>query len=128
MKKRVSVIIMLIAGLCFTAQAASSSWNVDAAGTWITAGNWTAGVPGIANGTTSADVATFSTALTAGRTVTVDNNRNIGGITFGNTGTNGYTLATGMIKLSNGGVIQSLSGMGGTNKVTSIVSLMGDGT
>ncbi|MFA7369108.1 MAG: autotransporter-associated beta strand repeat-containing protein [Kiritimatiellales bacterium] len=128
MKKRASGLIILIAGLCFTARAASSLWNVDADSQWTNTLSWTAGVPGIANGTASADVATFSTALTADRTVTVDANRNIGGITFGNTGTNGYTLATGMIKLSDGGVIQSLSGMGGTNKITSDVSLMGDGT
>ena len=128
MYKKVSGAIILVAGLCFTAQAASSSWNVDADSQWTNALSWTAGVPGSTTLTNSADVAAFSTALTANRTVTVDANRNIGGITFGNTGTTGYTLAGGTTKLSNGGVIQSLSGMGGTNKVTALVSLMGDGT
>jgi len=100
---------------------------VDNAGNWITPGNWNNGVPGAAAGTGSADVATFSTLLTANRTVTVDANRNIGGITFGNTSAFGYTLQTGPIQLSNGGVIQNLAGTGAhTDSVTSALVIQGD--
>ncbi|TAN37557.1 MAG: hypothetical protein EPN23_05095, partial [Verrucomicrobia bacterium] len=116
------------------AQAASDSWNVDAAGTWITAGNWLGGnVPGNAAGvgnSNSTDVATFSLGLTANRTVTVDANRNIGGLTFGNVSNvaaNGYTLSGGSFLLSDGGVIQVL-GTSGTNATTisTPITIMGN--
>lgn len=111
-----------------SAQAASSDWNVDAAGNWIDAPNWTAGVPGIAAGTDSTDIATFGMTLTAARTVTVDANRNIGGITFSNSSAFGYTLATGLIRLSDGGVIQTASGNGNHNDtITSAIQIQGDG-
>jgi len=121
--------IMLVAGLCLTAQAASSSWNVDADSQWTNALSWTAGVPGISGDTTNTDVATFSTTLTGVRVVTVDTARNVGGITFGSAGSaNGITLTNGTVRLSDGGVIQSLAGMGGTNKFTQNIILQGNGT
>ncbi len=109
-------------------RAANSSWNVDNAGSWITPSNWNNGVPGTAAGTGSADVATFDFTLNAARDVTVDANRNIGGITFGNTSAFGYTLKTGVIQLSNGGVIQNLAGTGDhTDYVSSALVIQGDG-
>jgi autotransporter-associated beta strand protein len=120
--------IGLILGLCFAAQAADSSWSFDGASQWTNTLRWTAGVPGIAGGSGSADVATFSTALTAARTITVDANRNIGGITFGNTSAFGYTLNTGVIQLSNGGVIQNLAVTGAhTNTISSAIVIQGNG-
>jgi len=113
-----------------TAQAASSSWNVNADGTWVTVGNWTAGVPGIASGTTSTDIATFDFALTAARIVTIDANRNIGGIIFGNTSAFGYTFTGGStvpLRLSNGGVIENLAATGAhTDAVAVPVIIQGD--
>lgn len=38
------------------AQGGDSSWNVDAAGIWSTAGNWTPGIPGATSGTANADI------------------------------------------------------------------------
>jgi autotransporter-associated beta strand protein len=106
--------------------AADSAWAVDAAGTWITPGNWTAGVPGIAAGTDSTDIATFSFTLSAARDVTVDANRNIGGITFGNTSAFGYTLKTGAIRLSSGGVIQNTASTGAhTDTISSAIAIQG---
>jgi fibronectin-binding autotransporter adhesin len=99
--------------LAGTARAASNSWNVDAAGTWATGGNWLGGV-NIPGSTTAdnTDVATFSFTLGADRLVTVDNPRYIGGISFGNTAAYKYTLQTGTLRLNSGSVIQTLSGNG----------------
>ena len=73
-------------GLIPAAQASNSTWNLDAAGNFSASLNWTAGVPGAASGTTSADIATFDRAplLTASRNVTFDAARNLGGVTFDN--------------------------------------------
>ena len=92
--------------------AGSSSWTNNAGSAWITAGNWDSGVPGVSGGSSSTDIATFSAALTAGRTVTVDANRNIGGITFANTSAFAFTLGTGPLLLTSGSVVQNLAGTG----------------
>jgi autotransporter-associated beta strand protein len=117
--------------LCLKSEAlaADGAWNVDAAGTWITGTNWTGSViPGATTGVTNPDIATFSTTLTVARIVTVDANRNIGGITFGNTSGFGYTLSSGSLLLSNGGVVQNLAGTGNhTDAVTTPVIIQGDG-
>jgi len=107
----------------------SDRWKNDASGNWTESANWTNGnIPGIPGGSNSANVATFDVALTTNRTVTVDADRNISGITFGNTSTNAYTLTGGAIKLSNGGVIQTLAGTGNHNDtVASAITIMGDG-
>lgn len=119
--------VACIAG-ALTTHAADSSWNVDAAGNWSTAGSWTAGVPGSTSILNSTDIATFSNTLTAARTVTVDANRNIGGITFGNTSNFGFTLSSGNLLLTNGGVIQNLSGTGNhTNTISSAITIQGNG-
>ena len=114
------------------AQAASDSWKSDAAGSWNAGSSWTVGyVPGNASGvgnSNSTDVATFATALTADRIVTVDANRNIGGITFSNTSTNKYTLQSGGLLLSSGGTIQRLGASGAHNdQITTPITIMGDG-
>jgi autotransporter-associated beta strand protein len=110
------------------AWADSSGWNVDAASTWSTPGNWDNGVPGIAAGTTSTDIATFGFTLSATRIVTVDANRNIGGITFSNTSTFGYSLNSGSIRLTNGGVIQNTADTGNhTETILSPIQIQGDG-
>ncbi len=119
--------VAFIAG-ALTSHAADSSWNVDAAGNWSTAGSWTAGVPGSTSILNSTDIATFGFTLTAARTVTVDANRNIGGITFGNTSNFGFTLSSGNLLLTNGGVIQNLSGTGNhTNTISSAITIQGNG-
>ena len=107
--------------------AASDSWNVDAAGNWADLSSWLSGtqVPGSAT-TDNTDIATFANLLTAGRVVTVDANRYIGGISFGNTSAFGYTLGTGILHLNNGGVIQTLSGNGNhTDTISSAIVISG---
>jgi len=109
--------------------AADGSWNTNNAGTWSTSSNWLGSViPGSTTATNSADIATFGFTLTAGRTVTVDANRNIGGITFSNTSAFGYTLQTGNLLLSNGGTIQTATAAGAhTDTISSAIAIQGNG-
>lgn len=112
-----------------TAQAADDAWNVNAAGTWITTGNWLSGtqVPGSTSSDNS-DVATFSFPLTAARTVTVDASRYIGGVSFGNPSAFYYSLTTGTLYLNQGAVIQTLAGNGDhTDRILTAVVIGGDG-
>src|SRR5688572_14138793 len=74
------------------AKAASSTYNVNANGNWSTTGNWTGSTP--ADG---ADfTATFAADINLGRTVSLDSDRTIGGLTFQDitTPTNNWTLAS----------------------------------
>jgi autotransporter-associated beta strand protein len=111
-------------------QAANAAWNVSANGDWVTDSNWTpAAAPGAVSGTTSTDIATFSNTLTLlGKTITVDANRNIGGISFGNTSAFGFTLTGGNLLLSNAGVIQTLAANGAhMDTVASAIAIQDDG-
>lgn len=63
-------------------------WNVDDAGTWSTPTKWANEV--IPNG--NAMTADFTLAQTANRTVTLDTNRTIGGLAFGNANPFAWTL------------------------------------
>jgi fibronectin-binding autotransporter adhesin len=72
--------------LTIAASGLLAQWNVDAAGTWTTASNWTPSEP---NG--AGDTATFGSVITAPRTVTLNANRTIGNVVFDNA--NSYTLA-----------------------------------
>jgi len=123
------IAIALIA-LCAATQAraASSTWTGTAAtGNWTDA-TWSAGVPGGTSGsTTSTDIATFANSGTGVTTITVDNGRNIGGISF--TGTisgadSSYILQTGTIVLSAGGTIASTAT--GTETISSPLTLEGN--
>src|ERR1035437_10218304 len=75
------------------AQAASGTWNVNAAGNWSTAGNWTpAAVPGTAAG----DTVGLTFNITAARTVTINTtSRTVGTLNIGDSGSGyfAYTLA-----------------------------------
>lgn len=124
-----SVLALVLAFLIATpqAQAANDSWNVDASGNWITTTNWLSGtqVPGSTT-TDNTNVATFSFTLTGGRTITVDSPRYIGGITFGNTSTFGYTLSGGAINLNSGGVIQTATADGAhTTTISTPITISG---
>lgn len=126
------VTIAVIASVLGTpSHAANGTWNVDAAGTWVNTGNWLdAVVPGT-SGTafTSTDIATFSTTLTANRTVTLDAHRNVKDILFSNGSGFGYTLSSGTLRLSNGGSIESASANGAhVDTIASAVVLTSAGT
>lgn len=122
---------LALAGLLFSqaVYAQSNSWASDAAGNWSNAASWTGGVN--IPGSTTADnthIATFNNLLTAARTVTVDANRFIGGITFGatNTSTFGYTISGGPLRLNSGGVIQTTGAIGAnTTTISSSIQISG---
>lgn len=104
--------------------AASATWNVNADGNWADGANWNpVGAPGATVGTTSADVATFGTIITAARPITVDANRNIAGINFaGNSFA--YNLSGGSLVLTSGGIIQtSLGGSSHTDTIASPITI-----
>jgi autotransporter-associated beta strand protein len=111
------------------ALAADGSWFTDSNGNWSSSGNWLSGViPGSTTATNSSDIATFSLTIAGNRGVNVDANRNIGGITFSNTSAFAYTLQSGNLLLSNGGVIQQTSAAGShADIVSSSIAIQGDG-
>jgi autotransporter-associated beta strand protein len=129
---RISILLALATGAALVprAWAANGSWNTDAAGNWATAGSWlNSTIPGATSGTTSTDIATFGFTLTGARIVTVDTNRNIGGITFSNTSAFGYTLSGGSLILSNNGVIQTAAANGvHTDTISTGITLAGNAT
>ncbi len=67
-------------------QGGSGNWNVDANGSISAPGNWSSGLPNAAG-----DVATFGPAITAPRTVTIDQPIALGAIDLQSSA--GYTLA-----------------------------------
>ncbi|NDC75124.1 PEP-CTERM sorting domain-containing protein [bacterium] len=79
--------------------AVLSNWNVDAGGSWNTAGNWSSAVP---NGT--GEGAILNKALSSPATITLDGNKTVGGLTLNSA--NGYTIAAG-----SGGTLSLNSGV-----------------
>jgi len=113
-------------------RAASGSWNVNASGAWSGSSNWVSNViPGTTSGTASTDIATFGTTLTtATGTVTLDANRNVGGIVFSSTGAFGYSLGggAGNLLLSNSGTILRSGTVGAhTDTITRAIAIQGNG-
>lgn len=99
-----------------------SDWNVDADGSWNTAGNWTGAIP---NG--SGETANFSKALTASRVVTLDGTKTLGGISFnGGAAPLGYTVAqgtSGQLALDNGSNQANVIVTSGGNSISADVSV-----
>ena len=90
-----------------TLRAASGAWNVDAAGNWSTATNWT---PAVVPGTAAGDVVDLTFNITAARTITIDTtSRTVGDLNIGDPTATlfGYTLAS-----SAGTVVLNLDGAG----------------
>ena len=88
--------------------AAGGSWNVDAAGNWSTAANWT---PAVVPGTAEADVVNLQFDLTAARTVTIDTTaRTVGDLNIGDAVAPAfaYTVA------ASGGAVLNLNNTGTT--------------
>ena len=126
--------LALSLGLALTAVspaafAANFSWFVDTNSSWNAAGSWDgSSIPGSTTLLNSTDTAIFGKTLTVARTVTVDANRNIGGITFDNAGAFKYTLSGGNLRLTNGGVIQTAAGNAAqVDTISSGIAIQGDG-
>lgn len=79
--------------------AVLSNWNVDAGGSWNTAGNWSSAVP---NG--AGEGAILNKALSSPASITLDGNKTVGGLTLNSA--NGYTIAAG-----SGGTLSLNSGV-----------------
>jgi autotransporter-associated beta strand protein len=115
---------------CAARADVSASWNQDADGNWSAGGNWAGG--SAAAGATG--VATFSNAISAGRTVTVDSSPwTINSLLFSNTGAFGWNIAGGTLDLA--GTTPTITVNSGSNaKVASVFSgsagliKAGDGT
>lgn len=87
-------------------EAANGNWNVDAAGNWSAAANWT---PAAVPGTTAGDVVSFINDITAARTVTIDTtSRRVGDLNIGDSTATlfGFTIA------ASGGAVLNLDGTG----------------
>ena len=108
---------------------ASSTWSATAADTaWNNAANWTAGVPGVNDGTfISTDIATFNNAGNAKTAIVVDANRNILGITFDTAAAAAYTFSGGPMLLTSGGVIQLTTTVAKTETLNNSLVLEGAG-
>lgn len=97
----------------------AAQWNVDAGGSWNTAGNWIGGIPNAGG-----DTASFTFPITAPRTVTLDGNKTVGGATFN--AANGYTIAPGSggtLTLGNGTSNALVFAQNGSHTVAVPVSL-----
>jgi len=107
--------------------AASATWQGTGDGTWSTSGNWIGGTPGSTTVVTSTDVATFATNPTQ-KSITVDANRNIGGIVF-DTGVGAMTIGTATgnaLYLSAGGSIQTTAGVTTSQNVNAPIVMEGN--
>ncbi|MFZ4775167.1 MAG: beta strand repeat-containing protein [Terrimicrobiaceae bacterium] len=115
-------------GLSTNALAADSAWTAPAGGTWITSGNWSAGVPGSNSTLTNPETATFNATLTGASTVNVDANRNIKNIII-DSASNAfkYTITGGSLKLTDGGGIYQISGGNQSSSVGSTIEIQGNG-
>ena len=72
--------------------AASGSWNVDAAGNWSATGSWT---PAVVPGTVAGDTVNFLNALTVARIATIDTtSRTVGDLNIGSSAAFGFTIAS----------------------------------
>lgn len=123
-----SFVFFLVLSPGWEAKAASDSWNTNGSGDWTNPANWLGSqIPGSLAGE-NADVASFALPVTGNRTVTVDSNRFIGGITYGSTSAFGYIVSGGSLILSNGGTVQNLTNTGNhTDTLGSAVRISGDG-
>ena len=110
-------------------QAASGSWNLDAAGNWGTASNW---LTGAVPGTVAGDVINFNNALTQARTITINTtSRQMGDLNIGSSAAFAFTLA------ASGGAALQLDGADATdatvnftanaNTITAPITLVDNG-
>ena len=104
---------LLLAGSIFfagSARAANGTWTNDANGSWGTAANW---LENAVPGGTATDAVAFTNNITADRAVTLDNDRTVNSLTFGDADTNsaaGWKLTPGSGgRLTLAGTIPTLS-------------------
>jgi autotransporter-associated beta strand protein len=74
-----------------------STWTATDGGTWQTAGNWSAGAPGLGG-----DVATFDSSITSPSSVSVGSGVKVGTLTFYSSNSYTITPGTGTLAMDNG--------------------------
>lgn len=102
--------------LTISSAGTPDTWNVDADGTWSTAGSWSTGVPGGAGSTVN-----FLGAILSPRTITLDSPRTAGALVFDNG--SAYTLTGAALTLNNNAAPAGLSSFSGQHTIQSAVSL-----
>ncbi len=111
MKRSFTVLAALVLAVS-SANAVTTTWNVDAAGDWGTAGNWTPGIPA------TGDNVVLGNAVTTARALTVSANYSLGKITVSNTNAGSlYTIGSNTstnrnITLTGAGTIISVGALG----------------
>ncbi len=113
---------MLVALLCSTAaQAATGSWNVDAAGNWIDNANWVSNyVPNAAG-----EIAMFTNNITTtGRNITIGTTATVGSMYTGDASTS-FRIIGGTLVFDNGANGASLTqrAVSKGDSITSIIAL-----
>ncbi|TAK95123.1 MAG: hypothetical protein EPO07_15755, partial [Verrucomicrobia bacterium] len=93
------------------------AWNVDADGSWSSAGNWAGGVP-----TAAGDTAIFGVGASL-RTVTLDANESVGGISFSNVNSFVISGANTLTMDNSGGGAAILVNNGTANAIQTSVAL-----
>jgi fibronectin-binding autotransporter adhesin len=116
------------AGILLTqtfAVAADATWTSPSSGTWITAGNWSAAVPGATSGTTNTDIATFNNI--GYQVITLPTAENNGGITFATTGSlgNPFFLTGGTYLPTAGATIQTGTSYLGIADINTAITAQG---
>lgn len=103
--------------------AANGSWNIDAAGNWSDIANWNGTIADGADST-----ATFTNDITTDRIVTLDSDRTIGNITFGDAATGtaaGWTISGGTLTLDRTSGTPTITlNVLGTSKTATISSVI----
>ena len=100
-----------------TGGTGSVGWAHDANGSWGNSGSWNGGIP-------SGNLAVFGNVLTAPRTVTLDGDRSVTGISLNSP--SGYTIAQGTggnLTLDNGASTASITDFAGPHVISAPVVL-----
>jgi fibronectin-binding autotransporter adhesin len=108
--------------LTIGATATLSDWTSTTSGSWTNALNWSNGIP-----SAQSDTAKFLGAITAPSTVTLDGNKTVGTVQFGNE--NSYTIAQGTggtLILNNGTDSGQILVINGSHTVSAPVSMAGN--
>jgi autotransporter-associated beta strand protein len=108
--------------------AADATWTATGGGSWSNGALWSTGVaPGSTASTTSADVATLGASISGSTRVdvTIDANRNVGGIVFNGTNNSLRFVGGQAVLLSAGGFLRAEDSI---TAETAAIRLQGDGS
>lgn len=119
---------VLIGGWSPVAAAADATWSASGGGNWSNGASWSTGVaPGSTATTDSVDVATLGASITGSTRVdvTIDANRNVGGIVFNGTNKSLRFVGGQAVLLSAGGFLRAEDSV---TAETAAIRLQGSGT